>query len=94
VIDDSTVGSPDYAADLADASMALIEQQQQQPATGCNIYHYSNEVYQAGMILPRRYSIGRHPVAGVSRLRSKDYSTPRSGRIQPAEQTDSSITPV
>ena len=75
VIDDQ-VGSPTYAADLADAIMALIEQQQNNTATGCNIYHYSNE----GVCSWYDFAKAIFDLAGiqcsVSPIETKDYPTP------------------
>lgn len=75
VIDDQ-VGSPTYAGDLASAIMALIDQQQNNPVTGCSLYHYSNE----GVCSWYDFAKAIFDLAGiqcsVTPIETKDYPTP------------------
>lgn len=75
VIDDQ-VGSPTYAADLADAIMVLIEQQQNNPATGCSLYHYSNEGVCSWYDFAKAIFDLASIQCSVSPIDTKDYPTP------------------
>lgn len=75
VIDDQ-VGSPTYAADLASAIMALVQQQESNPAEGCSVFHYSNE----GVCSWYDFAKAIFELSGVEckvkPIETKDYPTP------------------